>query len=117
MLCDSCLFFNGSSCDIDDSFFCDDLGLCPHYCEVFMQYYIYSVRDVLNGFSVPVCDFNDKSAIRNFRSSLSAVSDVVRRDYDLFRVGIFDVESGVIIPETNPVLVFRGVECEVVRDE
>lgn len=82
-----------------------------------MKYNIYSVRDVCNGFSVPVCDFNDKSAIRNFRTSLSSVSDVVRRDYDLFRIGVFNVESGIVLPEVSPVLIFRGVDCEVNNGE
>lgn len=81
-----------------------------------MKYNIYSVRDVYNGFSVPVCDHNDKSAIRNFRVSLNSVSDVVRRDYDLFRIGVYDVDTGVISPEEHPVLVFRGVDCEVKDD-
>lgn len=82
-----------------------------------MKYNLYSVRDVCNGFSVPVCDFNDKSAIRNFRTSLSSLSDVVRRDYDLFRIGVFSVESGVIVPETFPVVIFRGVDFEVSNGE
>lgn len=77
-----------------------------------MKYNLKSVRDVCNGFSLLVCDFNDKSAIRNFRTSLSSVSDVVRRDYELFRIGVFSVESGIVTPELSPVLIFRGVECE-----
>lgn len=82
-----------------------------------MKYNLYSVRDVCNGFSVPVCDFNDKSAIRNFKTSLYSVSDVVRRDYDLFRIGVFSVETGIVTPEVSPVLIFRGVECEVSNDD
>lgn len=82
-----------------------------------MPYNLYSVRDVINGFSVPVCDFNDKSAIRNFKTSLNGVSDVVRRDYDLFRIGVFSVESGIVTPEVCPVLIFRGVDMEVINGE
>lgn len=79
-----------------------------------MKYNVYSVRDVLNGFGSPICDFNDKTAIRNFRSAFRNGSSVDPRDYDLFRIGSFDTDSGELIPETSMVLVFRGVDC--IRD-
>ena len=78
-----------------------------------MKYNIYAVRDVYNGFGVPICDYNDKSATRNFRISMGKMNDVIRRDYDLYKIGVYDVESGIIQPEGYPVLVFRGCDCEV----
>lgn len=75
-----------------------------------MKYGIYSIRDLLNGFSVPMCDFNDSTSKRNFKNALSSNQNANRGDYDLFRIGSFDVDTGIVTPEINPVLIMRGVD-------
>lgn len=75
-----------------------------------MKYGIYSVRDCLNGFGVPVCDFNDGTAKRNFRSSLVGHQIANPSDYDIFRIGHFDVDTGIVSPEASPVLIMRGID-------
>lgn len=76
-----------------------------------MKYGIYSVRDILNGYGALMCDHNDQTASRNFRLAFRGSPSVDPRDYDLFRVGQFDTDSGELIPETSPVLIYRGVSC------
>lgn len=76
-----------------------------------MQYAVYSVRDILNGFGAPMCDHNDKTASRNFRIAFRGATGSDPRDYDLFRVAHFDTDTGEMIPEVSPVLVCRGIDC------
>lgn len=80
-----------------------------------MKYGVYSVRDCLNGFGALMCDFNDSTAKRNFKNALSGHKNATCGDYDLFRIGSFDVDSGVITPEASPVLIMRGID--VVKEE
>lgn len=85
-----------------------------------MKYAIYSVRDILNGFGALMCDHNDKTAIRNFCAAFRSAAGVDSRDYDLFRIGTFDTETGMIVPESSPALIFRGIDLiknEVTSDE
>jgi len=43
---------------------------------IFMKMPVYSIRDVLNGYSAPMVDVNDNTAIRNFKYSLAGDSVV-----------------------------------------
>lgn len=82
-----------------------------------MKYGLYSIRDSLNGYGTPLCDFNDSTAKRNFQSAFIAHKVATPGDYDLFRIGSFDVDTGCISPEANPVLIMRGIDTIPRNDE
>lgn len=64
-----------------------------------MIFNVYCVRDVKTGFLTPTIEQNDECAIRNFRhaclntQSLFFTSAI---DYALYRVGVFDSDTGDI---------------------
>lgn len=76
-----------------------------------MKMPLYSIRDVLNGYSVPMVDVNDNTAIRNFKFSLSGdpVLGANASDYELYRLGEYDTATAKYFPEDNPILLYRGV--------
>lgn len=76
------------------------------------KYNVYSVRDQLNGFGALLPDHNDSTAIRSFRFGLSNSKVSCIEDYDLFRVGSFETDTGVFVPEACPVLIYRGVDVK-----
>lgn len=63
---------------------------------------LYSVRDVLSGFYPPVCLSNDRLALRYFTSGAFYPDNVPVTDIELYCLGEFNNENGVIeskIPE------------------
>lgn len=77
-----------------------------------MKYPVYSYRDLKVGFGQPVVDMNDQSAIRGFSFAVNQNSNIMNfspKDYDLYRIGEFDSEKGILISEKVPVLVVSGV--------
>lgn len=76
-----------------------------------MKMPVYSIRDVLNGYSAPMVDVNDNTAIRNFKFSLAGDSVVSANasDYELYRLGEFDTVTARFVPEDMPVMLCRGV--------
>lgn len=76
-----------------------------------MIYRMYSVRDVKVGFMPPTCDQSDISARRNFEFAINRSDNLmnfVPSDFDLFFVGQFDTDSGVITSEPVPKIVVSG---------
>lgn len=72
---------------------------------------IYSYRDNKVGFGLPIFEMNDQSAIRGFAYRVNAVEGIMNfkpGDFDLYKIGEFDSELGVLIPESVPVLVVSG---------
>ncbi len=58
---------------------------------------VYSIRDARIGFMTPILEENDASAIRGFQNAVIAGEGYFARfanEYDLYRVGEFDSESG-----------------------
>lgn len=75
-----------------------------------MKVPVYSVRDVNVGFMNPMCDVNDNSAKRNFAYAINN-TDLMSfspADYDLFRVGSFDSDTGVFDVLPIPELLVHG---------
>lgn len=78
---------------------------------LFVIYGIYSMRDKHTGFVSPTFDLNDQSAARNFSMALTKSDGVLGfapSDFDLYRLGIFDTDSGVITPVQLPELILTG---------
>lgn len=72
---------------------------------------IYSIRDLRTGFLTPTYDINDAVAARNFAHAVMNSDSVLlthAADFDLYRIGTFDSETGRITPEDMPVFVSGG---------
>lgn len=64
-----------------------------------MKYGLYCIRDDKVGFLAPAVDYNDASAMRNFREVINDGDFAKHRhDLSLYRVGEFDSLSGYILP-------------------
>lgn len=72
-----------------------------------MKFGVYAIRDVHTGFLPLTIDQNDESARRNFRHAIMNDQSLFcthPKDYDLYKVGVFDSDSGlidVIVPPTH----------------
>lgn len=76
-----------------------------------MKYPIYCYRDVKVGFMPPQCDQNDATAIRGFSYAVNGNDGMMNfspKDFDLYRIGEFDTETGSIMSEI-PTLVVTGI--------
>lgn len=77
-----------------------------------MVYPMFSIRDVVIGFDVPFIDQNDNAAVRRFTKFISSTPELPfaskPADFDLYKVGSFDTESGVIKTVSPVTLVVHG---------
>lgn len=66
-----------------------------------MVYPVYSYRDVKTGFGAPHIEANDPAAVRSFSAAINMDSGVMSfspSDFDLYKIGEFDMNSGELIP-------------------
>lgn len=86
-----------------------------------MIYGVYSMRDVKTGFMSPVVEPNDDAAARNFYHSVSVSEGILftyASDFDLYKLGTFDSDSGLLSPIVPPILVAQGSHAlSVLRKE
>lgn len=77
-----------------------------------MKFPVYSDRDLKVGFGFPFAAPNDGYAARNFRLRYSD-GDMARcaADFQLFRVGEFETDTGEILP-CLPVLILDGGDIQ-----
>lgn len=76
-----------------------------------MKYDIYSYRDKVTGFGLLMLDVNEQSAVRGFTFAVNGKYDLMTfkpSDFDLYRVGTFDNNTGVISAESIPVMICNG---------
>lgn len=83
-----------------------------------MTYNVYAMRDLKTGFLKPELDINHQAAIRNFKLGLAtahgeSILGFAPEDFDLYYIGTFDTDSGIISPLTVPELVSSGGSLEV----
>lgn len=72
---------------------------------------IYCIRDLKVGFMQLVCDDNDETAKRGFAMAMTAPNDIrgfFPQDFQLYKVGLFDTQTGLISCDSIPVLVMDG---------
>ncbi len=71
---------------------------------------VYAVRDVKSTFMSPVLGSNDAQAMRAFRAGMRSVPefDVAPTDFELYRIGEFDSDSGLLAPCVPPVWICSG---------
>ena len=61
---------------------------------------MFSIRDTKTGFTPPTCDQSEQSAIRGFGFAVNnreGVMNYAPKDFDLFKVGEFDSDTGEIV--------------------
>lgn len=78
-----------------------------------MLYYVYSVRDRLDGFGRPFVHPSDALAKRDFAAAVHGdrVSSALAfspADFDLYRLGKFDTDSGLITMDDLPEFICKG---------
>lgn len=77
-----------------------------------MQQVIVSIHDsIAEVFARPIFCANEGVALRSLRDEVNnPQSDVAihSKDYSLYRVGVFDDNTGIITPEPIPVLLCRA---------
>lgn len=72
-----------------------------------MKYPVYSYRDAKVGFGQPIVDSNDLSAKRGFAYAINnsvGVMGFQPGDFDLYHIGTFDSETGMITGQTPGIL-------------
>lgn len=81
-----------------------------------MSYPIYSFRDTAAGrFGQPILEANEMTAVRGFKMAINSQQGTMNfapQDFDLYKIGEFDIEKGELIPEL-PCLVMTGVQAVV----
>ena len=76
-----------------------------------MKVALYSYRDQLIGFGMPIVDMNDSTAKRGFSMQMNnpdGLQNFSPKDFDLYRIGYFETDTGVIEKEDIPVLICTG---------
>ncbi len=79
-----------------------------------MLFGLYSIRDVKSGFMTPVVEENDAVALRNFSHAVQNSDSVLFthfKDFALYKVGMFDNETGELIPLDLVQLVGEAYDC------
>lgn len=81
-----------------------------------MKTKVYAVMDnKLSAFMTPFFSHNDETAQRSILVALSHAESAIAvapDDYDLYKIGIFDDESGLIDSEPTPVFVVRAANLK-----
>lgn len=81
-----------------------------------MKLPIFSYRDRLAGFGSPILDISEQTAIRGFSMKMNnpdSMENFSPKDFELYKIGIFDADTGKITPEEIPVLICEGVNVIV----
>lgn len=76
---------------------------------------VYCIRDIKAGWLTPTTDQNDATASRNFIHAMKNQNSLLYthpKDFDLFQIGSFDTETGLLHGFAGPELVFEGASCE-----
>ena len=78
-----------------------------------MKLNVYAIRDLRSGFFGLTTEQNDYIAARNFANAIMESKGVLfthASDFQLFRIGEFDSDKGVLIPVQLHELVSDGAE-------
>lgn len=79
-----------------------------------MKFFVYAIRDVHTGFLTPTFEVNDNVAMRNFNHAVNNSDSVLftsMKDFDLYRIGEYDSETGRITPLDLPVVLMSATDC------
>lgn len=76
-----------------------------------MKVYLYAIRDLKSSWMQILEFVNDETAVRGFENAVDRSQDVLfthRNDFQLYRLGSYDKDTGHIVPEELPVLILDG---------
>lgn len=76
---------------------------------------IYCIRDAKVGFLTPIVDENDASALRNFSYGVNKADNVMGfapGDFQLYKIGSFDDETGKIVSSELLELIADGLSVQ-----
>lgn len=77
-----------------------------------MNYILTAIHDSKTGFLTPACHVSQEAAVRDFvalcRNSEAAVSQFPE-DFTLVRLGVYDSETGAILPEPTNTICYATV--------
>uniref|UniRef100_A0AAU8B8G2 Nonstructural protein n=1 Tax=Dulem virus 113 TaxID=3145590 RepID=A0AAU8B8G2_9VIRU len=79
-----------------------------------MKFGVYAIRDVHTGFLTPTFEVNDNVAMRNFNHAVNNSDSVLftsMKDFDLYRIGEYDSDTGRITPLDLPVVLMSATDC------
>lgn len=82
-----------------------------------MKFGIYSIRDVYTGFLAPTIESTDIVAQRNFEFAVNKPETLLYTrpgDYELYKIGEFESDSGVVTPLTPIQVVSSAVSLRKV---
>lgn len=83
-----------------------------------MIFGLYSILDHKTGFLPVQVDQNDQSAARNFAHAVMQTGTLFNthaQDYELFKVGTFDTETGEVVSLPVKELVAEGISFKEVK--
>ncbi len=84
-----------------------------------MKVNVYSMRDKLSGYLQPTFEQSDDIAIRNFSFAINKKDTLLfaaAKHFDLYKLGTFDTETGIIEKLDNPQLIIEGLSCKHVDE-
>lgn len=76
-----------------------------------MKLKVYAIRDAYTGFLSPTFELNDLVAQRNFEHACNNTDSLLfshAQDYDVYCIGEFETDSGVITPLSPIQLICNG---------
>lgn len=76
-----------------------------------MTYNVYAIKDNKAGFLSPLVDANDDTAKRNFEHAIANPDSMYfthANDFDLYKLGTFDTDSGLIVSFVSPEFIISG---------
>lgn len=86
-----------------------------------MIYNVYAIKDDASSFLAPTIETTDAVAIRSFKIGINDARNQImyfnKSDFNLYRIGNYDVETGQITPFNTPILVFRGSDVERMSED
>lgn len=81
-----------------------------------MKLGVYSMKDNLSGFLQPTFESNDDVAKRNFAYAISHKDTLLyaqKKDFDLYKVGYFETDTGHIEPLESIEMLMQGSAVNV----
>ena len=87
-----------------------------------MIYGVYCIRDVKNGFTAPMLDSNDETAVRNFETQVknAEINPTLffnRPDFSLYKFGSFDTENGHYDLFEIPKILIEAASVNISKDK
>lgn len=79
-----------------------------------MKFNVYAIRDVKTGFMSPTFEINDAVAMRNFEHAVQNSDSILFshcKDFDLYKIGTYDSETGKLLPIELPLPICSGADC------